>query len=107
MKTTPPRAPRKLRPRPAITAAPIAVSDLTSYDLAGLPKWQFRDLARRHPSAGWSRVGHRLIIRADRLLALLDQLGEPAHGEALSVAETTDEPATAADVLAMLGRRSA
>ena len=105
---------RKLRARPQVTAIPIAVSDQTSFDLVGLTSGQLRELARREPGAGWTRIGQRLVIRADKLLALLDRLASPTSvGDlktidcgAVQAIALADEPSTVADVLAILGRRA-
>jgi len=104
---------RHLKPRPAVSSTPLAVSDQTSFDLVGLTGGQLRELARREPGAGWTRIGQRLVIRADKLLALLDRLASPTSvGDlaidcgAVQATALADEPSTVADVLAILGRRA-
>lgn len=105
MKNTPPRSKRNLKPRPPVTAAPITVTDLTSFDLVGLDGRQLRHFVATH-AIPHVRHGQRLIVRADVLLDVIDRL---ATAETSSVATDLDEietPTSAAGVLAILGRRA-
>ena len=89
---------RRLRPRPPVTAAPISISDETSLDLVGLDARRFRELIGAH-KLPHTRLGHRVVVRAEVLADLLRRLE--------SVAEVEDRPklSTVDDVLALVGRR--
>lgn len=93
---------RKLRPRPPVTATPLVVSDLTSFDLIGLTGRQLRDLLAVHREVPRAIVGHRVLVRADEVLRLVDRLAR--DGESVPTTEE-DQPADADAVLAKLGRR--
>jgi hypothetical protein len=102
--------PRRLLPRPPVTAAPLVVSDLTCLDLVGLTADQYRALLRRHPEVPRATLGHRVLVRADVFLALLDRLAsQTTHsGTLASDSDADDAPLTADAVLAAVGmRRSA
>lgn len=63
--------------RPAV--GPIVVSDATALSVVGLTPRQFRDFASAHREAlGPVKAGRRMLVRVDRLLALLDWLGGAA-----------------------------
>ena len=104
---------RQLRPRPAVTALPVCVSDLTSFDIVGLTAEQFRGLLKANPATPRTVIGHRLIVKVTDLLALLDSLATAAQICAASQDDAVatiidDQPSDEADVLARLGfRRSA
>lgn len=93
---------RRLRPRPSTAAPPLVVSDQTAFDLVGLTARQLRDLLAAHPDVPRARVGRRVLVRADVLLALVDRLASPASPDV-----PVGSPATVDDLLAELGRRSA
>lgn len=103
MKATRPSTKRKLKPRPPVTAMPLMVSDLTSFELVGLTDRQFRDFLVAHPELPRTRIGHRVLVRADALLALLDRLAADSGGEV--DLEEIAQPESADEVLRRLGMR--
>ena len=104
---------RQLRPRPAVTAPPVCVSDLSCFNLIGITAEQFRALLKAHPATPRTVIGHRLIVKVTDLLALLDSLATAAQICAASQEDAVatiidDQPSDEAGVLARLGfRRSA
>ena len=100
---------RRLLPRPAITAAPVVVSDLTCFDIVGLLPEQYRALLRRHPEVQRTVLGRRVLVRVDVVLALLDRLASETTADATTAPAVEDDtPLTADGVLHALGmRRSA
>jgi hypothetical protein len=101
------RKTRPIKARPAVSAAPIVVSDLTCFDLVGLTPRQFRDLLARHGDVPRVVSGQRVLVRADVLLRLVDSLAT-RDGEAPSLAPDEDEGDLSADqILSLVGRRRA
>lgn len=93
-------AKRNLRAKPPVTASPLMVSDQTSFDLCGLSSRQFREFLYAHPGIPRTRVGQRVLVRADVLVAALDKL---ATGE-VTAAEDPDD-VSVESILASLNRR--
>jgi len=109
MKNTSPKSKRNLRPRPLVTAAPITVSDLTSFDLFGLDGRQLRHFVGKHALPHVTH-GHRILVRADVLLNAMDRLSassaaDPQSSEGSEVDD--DVPETVEGVLRLIGRRLA
>lgn len=97
---------RRLRPRAPVTATPVAVSDLTCFDIVGLLPEQYRALLRRHPEVPRTVLGRRVLVRVDVLLALLDRLSSQTPADATTApAVDDDSPMTADAVLSALGMR--
>lgn len=98
---------RTLRPRAtsALAIAPLLVTDLTAPVAAGLEPRAFREFVVR---AGIPHVrdGHRVIVRADVLLAAIDRLarsGASATESAPASSAEEDEP-SADELLRRIGR---
>lgn len=113
--------PRQLRPRAPITATPIAISDLTSFDLLGLEGPAFRRFLSAH-AVPHVVSGRRVIARstaitqkldelakteADRDHVAIDESGPSVASELRRETRRETQPETVNGVLAMLGRRSA
>ena len=106
MKNTPPRTKRNLKPKPAVTATPVTVTDLTSFDLVGLDGRQLRHFVTKNAIAHVAH-GQRIIVRVDVLLEAIDRLA--STGAAPKVAADLDDletPTSAAGVLSLIGRRA-
>lgn len=74
---------RNLRAKPVVSAPSLMVSDQTSFDIVGLTGRQLRDFLTAHPEIPRTRVGQRVLVRADILVASLDKLAtghEPTGG---------------------------
>jgi len=93
---------RALRPRPAVTAAPVTFTDLTSFDIVGLVADQMRKTVRKYGIRHMVE-GQRMIVRVDDWLAFLDRNASTDAAQPIAVAD--DEPQSEAEVLARLGFR--
>jgi len=100
---------RALRPRPAVTVAPLAISTETCLQLGGLTDRKLRDLLVRYPDVPRSRVGHTLLLTPEAFAELLRRTRVAADGESIDVTsdDDSDQPETVGAVLAALGKEVA
>jgi hypothetical protein len=97
--------PRALRPK--LTAetpiVPATVSDLSCAAVLGLEPRQYKELVIRE-GVRHARIGHRVVVRLDVILAVLDRLAE--GGDAVAEVPAKRAP-TGNRVLALIGRERA
>jgi hypothetical protein len=95
---------RALKPKTtdALAIAPVLISDESAPAACGLTSRRFRELIAKH-KIPCVRDGHRVLVRARDLEALVDRVADEAN-ESSDAAENETGPRTPAEVLALVGR---
>lgn len=99
---------RQMRPREPIATSPLAISQLTSLQHAGIDGRRFLELVRARGIRS-TKVGKLVVVEADVLRAALREGGVVRDSEPTPQTEVDDDsedaPVTADEVLARIGHK--
>jgi hypothetical protein len=108
-KATPPKTKRNLRPRPPIVVAVAHVSQLNVEPVFGINAGRYLEVLAAHPEVPRAELGKLRLVAVDDMRALLDRIASSTDEDdgGRDRVDVEEQPSTAAEVLRLLGRRSA
>jgi hypothetical protein len=100
-----PATPRRMRTRPSVAVAPLAISTENCLAVGGITPRKLREALAAHPDIPRSRLGHTLLVEPAHFHELLERLrvGDDEAEGLDDHDEDDDAPRTVDDVLARVG----